>query len=226
MRCCTFLLKPAALSLASAARALPDRSPLTSAMNTGTPARAKPSASGCKVTVLPVPVVLEDLQHRNALLHLLAEARGAFIRIGGARHPRQIAFDIGHEYRNASTGEAFRQRLQGHGFAGAGGACDESVAIGHTQCERDLRLGVGADDKVALHFYRLLRSGFECGDVTATGRWVLAGSSKSCKTPHQIAATIRSKARAGVGQRRGPRSFLRAAQRMPTCTRQRIRTRV
>src|SRR5690606_29606686 len=56
MRCCTFLLKPAALSLASAARAIPDRSPLTSAMNTGTPARAKPSASVCRVTVLPVPV--------------------------------------------------------------------------------------------------------------------------------------------------------------------------
>src|SRR5688572_12071398 len=35
---------------------MPDKSPLTSAANTGTPAREKPSASTCSVTVLPVPV--------------------------------------------------------------------------------------------------------------------------------------------------------------------------
>ena len=35
---------------------MPDRSPLMSAANTGTPAREKPSASTCNVTVLPVPV--------------------------------------------------------------------------------------------------------------------------------------------------------------------------
>jgi hypothetical protein len=35
---------------------MPVRSPLTSAMNTGTPMREKRSASTCSVTVLPVPV--------------------------------------------------------------------------------------------------------------------------------------------------------------------------
>ena len=35
---------------------MPDRSPLMSAANTGTPASEKPSASTCSVTVLPVPV--------------------------------------------------------------------------------------------------------------------------------------------------------------------------
>src|ERR1700761_6095926 len=35
---------------------MPERSPLMSAANTGTPARAKPSAITCRVTVLPVPV--------------------------------------------------------------------------------------------------------------------------------------------------------------------------
>src|SRR5262249_11739826 len=35
---------------------MPERSPLTSAMNTGTPMRENPSASTCRVTVLPVPV--------------------------------------------------------------------------------------------------------------------------------------------------------------------------
>ena len=34
----------------------PARSPFTSAMNTGTPSCEKPSASTCRVTVLPVPV--------------------------------------------------------------------------------------------------------------------------------------------------------------------------
>ncbi len=38
------------------AAATPDRSPLTSAMKTGTPIREKCSASTCSVTVLPVPV--------------------------------------------------------------------------------------------------------------------------------------------------------------------------
>ena len=35
---------------------MPDRSPLTSAMNTGTPIRENRSAITCSVTVLPVPV--------------------------------------------------------------------------------------------------------------------------------------------------------------------------
>src|SRR5262245_59809833 len=43
-------------SLASPGSAIPDRSPLMSAANTGTPAREKPSASTCNVTVFPVPV--------------------------------------------------------------------------------------------------------------------------------------------------------------------------
>jgi len=35
---------------------MPEKSPLTSAMKTGTPARENFSASTCSVTVLPVPV--------------------------------------------------------------------------------------------------------------------------------------------------------------------------
>ena len=41
---------------AAPARAMPDKSPFTSAMNTGTPIRLKPSAITRSVTVLPVPV--------------------------------------------------------------------------------------------------------------------------------------------------------------------------
>jgi hypothetical protein len=36
--------------------AMPDRSPLTSAMNTGTPPAEKALGQDCRVTVLPVPV--------------------------------------------------------------------------------------------------------------------------------------------------------------------------
>ena len=43
-------------SLAVPIMAMPDRSPLMSAQNTGTPALEKPSARICSVTVLPVPV--------------------------------------------------------------------------------------------------------------------------------------------------------------------------
>ncbi len=43
-------------SLASPTSEMPDRSPLMSAANTGTPARANPSAITCSETVFPVPV--------------------------------------------------------------------------------------------------------------------------------------------------------------------------
>ncbi len=43
-------------SLGSPLAEMPERSPLMSAANTGTPASEKPSASTCSVTVLPVPV--------------------------------------------------------------------------------------------------------------------------------------------------------------------------
>ncbi len=45
-----------ALATACPSAAMPERSPLMSAANTGTPAAEKPSANTCSVTVLPVPV--------------------------------------------------------------------------------------------------------------------------------------------------------------------------
>ena len=44
------------LPWASPATQMPDRSPFTSAQNTGTPAAENCSAITCRVTVLPVPV--------------------------------------------------------------------------------------------------------------------------------------------------------------------------
>ena len=50
------LARAAVLSLASPAGKRPDRSPFTSAINTGTPAALSCSAISCSVLVLPVPV--------------------------------------------------------------------------------------------------------------------------------------------------------------------------
>ena len=47
--------------------AMPERSPFTSAMKTGTPMAEKPSASTCRVTVLPVPVAPAIMPWRLAL---------------------------------------------------------------------------------------------------------------------------------------------------------------
>jgi len=47
---------------------MPDKSPFTSAMNTGTPRLEKPSANVCKVTVLPVPVAPAIKPWRVAIL--------------------------------------------------------------------------------------------------------------------------------------------------------------
>ena len=48
----------------------------------------------------------------------------------GRGQPRKVALDVGHEHRHADAGEAFGQYLQSDGFAGAGGASDQTVAIG------------------------------------------------------------------------------------------------
>ena len=53
----------------------------------------------------------------------------------GLAHPGQIAFHVGHENRNAARAEIFRERLQRHGFARAGRAGDEAVAVRHFRQE-------------------------------------------------------------------------------------------
>ena len=50
------LARSVVLSLASPGRVSPDRSPLKSAITTGTPAAESCSAITCRVLVLPVPV--------------------------------------------------------------------------------------------------------------------------------------------------------------------------
>lgn len=56
----------------------------------------------------------------------------SWVILGGAslRKAGQIALDIGQEDRHTQVRKAFGQRLQGDGFAGAGGASDQVVAVG------------------------------------------------------------------------------------------------
>ena len=51
-----FRVRASSLSLGAPGEAMPDRSPLMSAANTGTPAAEICSAISCKVLVFPVPV--------------------------------------------------------------------------------------------------------------------------------------------------------------------------
>jgi hypothetical protein len=44
---------------------------------------------------------------------------------------REIALHVGHENRHAGVGKTFGHRLQCDRFAGARGAGDQAVAIGH-----------------------------------------------------------------------------------------------
>ena len=47
----------------------------------------------------------------------------------------EVSLHIGHEDRHAGGGKAFRHALQGHCLAGAGGACDQTVAVGARKIE-------------------------------------------------------------------------------------------
>ncbi|MDF3011665.1 MAG: hypothetical protein K0S03_2461 [Burkholderiales bacterium] len=69
-------------------------------------------------------LVLElELEELGALGHLGVAA-------AGLGHAREVAFHVCHEDRNADARELFGQALQGHRLAGAGGAGDETVAVG------------------------------------------------------------------------------------------------
>ena len=76
-----------------------------------------------------------------------AEALNAALHIGavlaGLAHAGQVAFNICEEHRNAQLGKGLRHDFHGDGFAGAGSAGDEAVAVCHIrQQEKPLvRLG-------------------------------------------------------------------------------------
>ena len=85
-----------------------------------------------------MPLLAEHIpEHHGIGARLIAchtQFGGALGQFGiiGARHAqaRQVALDIRQKNRNAEVREALRQHLQGDGLAGAGGAGNETVAVG------------------------------------------------------------------------------------------------
>ena len=65
-----------------------------------------------------------EAEFLDALLQLRADDAG---RAGAG----EVALDVGHEDRHAGERQALGHRLQGHRLAGAGGAGDQAVAVGH-----------------------------------------------------------------------------------------------
>ena len=79
-----------------------------------------------------------QIERGKTLLHLRRIAAG-----GG--QPREVAFDVGHEHRYADIRKTFRQHLQRHRFAGAGGARDQAVAVGQRRQQTDFNFRLGDD---------------------------------------------------------------------------------
>ena len=79
--------------------------------------------------------VVETDWTRLKLRVLDAELRQAFLdeaaqlaRLADARH---ITFHVGHEARDAYLAKTLRQHLKGDGLSCSGGACHQSVPVGH-----------------------------------------------------------------------------------------------
>ena len=106
-----------------------------------------------------MPLLAEQIpeDHRELLEFIRIELHGLGARgekiLGVAHHrdARQVALDVGREYRDAGVRESFREDLQGHRLAGARGAGHQAVAVAvfQEQLFRPLvavvRLAAGSD---------------------------------------------------------------------------------
>ena len=80
------------------------------------------------------------LRRRQVVLrNALAELRGHLPRL---RDPGEIALHIGHEHRHTDAAKAFREHLQSHGLAGAGGPGDQAMTV--RQRRQQAQIGLGA----------------------------------------------------------------------------------
>jgi hypothetical protein len=78
------------------------------------------------------------------------------VAAAGFRDAGQVALDVGHEHRHADAAERLRQRLQGDGLAGTGGAGDEAVAVGHLRQQDKFVFVVLGDQERGCHGNSLL----------------------------------------------------------------------
>ena len=93
------------------------------------------------------PEALDTLTHIRSI-----QARTA--------HAGQVPLDIRQEHRDPGVTEGFRQHLQGNGFAGAGSAGNQAVAIGHLRQNADLLAVIIADPDFLIVIHRYPPSKF------------------------------------------------------------------
>ena len=84
--------------------------------------------------------------------------------------PGQVALDVGHHHRHAGGRELLGDHLQRLRLAGAGGACDQAVAVDGGQRNAHLRGRIdGAVDDDGAQFQRLALDGVTGGDLLGGG---------------------------------------------------------
>ena len=82
----------------------------------------------------------------------LREALAQLRRVGASlRQAGEVALDVGGEHRHADRREALGHHLQAHRLAGAGGAGDEAVTVGHRGQQGDVARRVVRDDEGVGH---------------------------------------------------------------------------
>jgi len=102
-------------------------------------------------------------------LELLGALDGARIVGAGLAHAREVSLHVGHEHRHAVGREAFGDRLQGHGLAGAGCAGDQAVPVGIFQEEKLVGVARSHEDRGivahAVSFARTIDFSQRCGAI-------------------------------------------------------------
>ena len=127
-------------------------------------------------TGTPIPEVPSDRNSTGKAVGVqsspvsLARCLGLVVRLTGPRQAGQVALDVGHHDGHAGRGQLFGDHLQRLRLAGAGGACDQAVAVDGGQ--RDTHLRGRVDDPVdddGAQFQRLAFGGVTGGDLLGGG---------------------------------------------------------
>ena len=112
-----------------------------------------------RVTGLPEQI---PEHHRKAAVGVIGDAKISnafgdhFIGLAHLTDAGQVALHIGHEDGDASVGQAFRQRLQRHRLAGAGGARNQPVTIRIAEHQCDFIGSAAADGNLGEVGHRII----------------------------------------------------------------------
>ena len=87
--------------------------------------------------------------------HGVDAAADVLVLAAGQAHAGQVPLDVRQEHGDPHVAEGLRQHLQCDGFAGAGGASDEAVAVGHAGLQVDGAVAGSQPDLV--RFFRVHR---------------------------------------------------------------------